>query len=148
MDSVLLGFYSSIKYKHILPLIIPGYSGLFYSRRCYSTTRNPHSQFSGSDLKPKPILTLDLNNKACIKPYESILRGFAYKVRLGGIYYLVNTINGKQYIGSAKDFFIRLNEHLKYKNNSNAALQKVFVKYGLAKFNVYIYEYFTGVAGK
>ena len=42
-----------------------------------------------------------------------------------------------------KTFFIRLNEHLKYKNNSNVALQKAFVKYGLDKFKLYIYEYFT-----
>ena len=42
-----------------------------------------------------------------------------------------------------KTFFIRLNEHLKYKNNSNAALQKAFVKYGLDKFKICIYEYFT-----
>lgn len=56
---------------------------------------------------------------------------------------MVNTVNDKQYIGSAKDFFIRINEHLKYKNNSNVALQKAFVKYGLGKFKLYIYEYFT-----
>jgi len=56
---------------------------------------------------------------------------------------LVNTINNKQYIGSAKDFFIRINEHLKYKNNSNVAMQKAFVKYGIDKFKLYIYEYFT-----
>jgi group I intron endonuclease len=56
---------------------------------------------------------------------------------------LVNTVNDKRYIGSAKDFFIRLNEHLKDKNNSNAALQKAFVKYGFAKFKFCIYEYFS-----
>jgi hypothetical protein len=56
---------------------------------------------------------------------------------------LVNTVNGKRYIGSAKDFFRRLNEHLNYKNNSNAALQKAFVKYGFGKFKFCIYEYFS-----
>lgn len=30
-----------------------------------------------------------------------------------------------------------------YKNNSNVALQKAFVKYGYGKFKIYIYEYFT-----
>jgi len=50
-----------------------------------------------------------------MESYKDILRG------KGGIYSLVNTTNNKQYIGSAKDFFIRINEHLKYKNNSNAA---------------------------
>jgi len=42
-----------------------------------------------------------------------------------------------------KTFFIRLNEHLKYKNNSNASLQKSFVKYGYGKFKFCIYEYFS-----
>ena len=42
-----------------------------------------------------------------------------------------------------KTFCIRLNEHLKYKNNLNAALQKAFVKYGFAKFKFCIYEYFS-----
>lgn len=87
-------------------------------------------------MPPQPIFILDLNDKDCIKLYEGILKG------KGGIYSLVNTVNDKQYIGSAKDFFIRINEHLKYKNNSNVALQKVFVKYGLDKFKFYIYEYF------
>ena len=56
---------------------------------------------------------------------------------------MVNTVNGKRYIGSAKDFFRRLNEHLNYKNNSNATLQKAFVKYGFGKFKFCIYEYFS-----
>ena len=101
--------------------------------RYYST--KSHAQPFSSD--PQPILTLDLNKERCIKSYESILKG------KGGIYSLVNTVNGKRYIGSAKDFFIRVNEHLKSKNNSNAALQKAFVKYGLGKFKLCIYEYFS-----
>jgi len=56
---------------------------------------------------------------------------------------LVNTVNGKRYIGSAKDFFRRRNEHLNSKNNSNAFLQKAFVKYGFGKFKLCIYEYFS-----
>lgn len=32
---------------------------------------------------------------------------------------MLNTVNNKQYIGSAKDFYVRLNEHVNYKNNSN-----------------------------
>lgn len=89
---------------------------LLYNRRYYS------SSSSSSELPAdttKPILTLDLGDKAaCIKSYESLLRG------KGGIYSLVNTVNGKRYVGSSKDLYIRLNEHLKYKNNSNLALQK------------------------
>ena len=49
---------------------------------------------------------------------------------------------GKQYIGSAKDFYIRLNEHLNNKK-SNPNLQKAFEKYGLDKFNWIVYEYFS-----
>ena len=86
---------------------------------------------------PHPILILDLKEKDSIESHKITLDG------KGGIYSIVNTINGKQYIGSAKDFYIRLNQHLKYKNNSNFALQKAFVKYGLDKFKIYIYEYFT-----
>ena len=62
--------------------------------------------------------------------------------RRGGIYSFINTVNGKQYIGSAKDFYLRLNEHLENKK-SNSALQNAFNKYGLDKFNFCIYEYFT-----
>jgi group I intron endonuclease len=46
------------------------------------------------------------------------------------------------YIGSAKDFYLRLIEHLENKK-SNVALQKAFEKHGLDKFNFCIYEYFT-----
>ena len=108
---------------------------LFSNRRDYSTS-NPHSQPQGSNVRPQPILTLDLDNKGCIKSYESILKG------KGGIYSLVNTINGKRYIGSAKDLYLRLNEHLDNKK-SNIALQKAFAKYGLDQFKFCIYEYFT-----
>jgi predicted GIY-YIG superfamily endonuclease len=137
LKPVLVEFEHLFSYRRrcILPLRIRDYS-LINSRRYYSTT-NSHSQHSGSDPAPRPGLNLDLNDKDCIKSYEDILKG------KGGIYSLVNTVNGKQYIGSAKDFFIRINEHLKYKNNSNVALQKAFVKYGLDKFKLYIYEYFT-----
>ena len=86
---------------------------------------------------PQPILTLYLNYGPCIKSHKSIREG------KGGIYSLVNTVNGERYIGSAKDFFIRLNEHLNYKNYSNASLQKAFVKYGFGYFKFCIYEYFS-----
>lgn len=65
----------------------------------------------------------------------------------GGINSFAHTVNNHQYIGSAKDFYLRLNEHLKNRK-SNVALssskkQKAIVKYGLDKFNFCIYEYFT-----
>lgn len=59
----------------------------------------------------------------------------------GGIYSFINTVNGNQYIGSAKDLNIRLLEHIKNKK-SNIALQRAFTKYGLDKFHFCIYEYF------
>jgi hypothetical protein len=40
--------------------------------------------------------------------------------------------NGKQYIGSAKDLYLRLNEHLslaEHKKKSNSALQSAIFKY-------------------
>lgn len=75
-------------------------------------------------------------DKACVDSYREILKN------KGGVYSFINTVNGKQYIGSAKDFYIRLNEHLNNKK-SNANLQKAFDKHGLDKFNWVIYEYFS-----
>lgn len=60
----------------------------------------------------------------------------------GGVYCFINTINNKQYIGSAKDLHLRLIEHLANKK-SNVALQSAIEKYGLDKFNFGIYEYFS-----
>lgn len=50
-------------------------------------------------------------------------------------------MNGKQYIGSARNLYIRYIEHMKNKK-SNRALQAAFIKYGLDKFNFIIYEDF------
>jgi group I intron endonuclease len=69
-----------------------------------------------------------LCNKGNVDSYKEILKN------KGGVYSFINTVNGKQYIGSAKDFYIRLNEHLNNKK-SNVSLQKAFNKYGLDKFN-------------
>jgi hypothetical protein len=130
-----VGFNHCLIYKTSLPL--KSHYNLLYTSCRYYSTSNSSSRPLGYDSTPIPIITLDLNDRASIKSHESILKG------KGGIYSLVNTVNGKQYIGSAKDFYIRLNQHLKYKNNSNAALQKAFIKYGVDKFKIYIYEYFT-----
>lgn len=83
-----------------------------------------------------PIFTINNISKDSIKSYKDRLKNKA------GIYSIVNTINGKQYIGSAKDLYLRLNEHLDNRK-SNIALQKAIEKYGLDKFNFCIYEYFT-----
>lgn len=77
------------------------------------------------DIKVVAIFTLDkLNDKAYISSNRDILK------KKGGIYAFINTVNGKQYIGSAKDFYLRLNEHLN-KKKSNSSLQFAFDKYGL-----------------
>lgn len=104
------------------------------SRRYYSTSI---SDSESSNLPPIPILTLNnLDNEDSIKSYRELLKN------KGGIYSFINTVNGRQYIGSAKDFHLRLIEHLENKK-SNVALQKAFDKHGLDKFNFCIYEYFT-----
>ena len=61
---------------------------------------------------------------------------------MGGIYSFLNKLNGKQYIGSAKDLYLRLNEHLTHRK-SNRALQAAISKYGIDNFNFCIYEFFT-----
>ena len=58
-----------------------------------------------------------------------------------GVYCFVNTVNNKLYIGSAKDLYLRLIEYLSNKK-SNISLQNVIAKYGLAKLNFCISEYF------
>lgn len=47
-----------------------------------------------------------------------------------------------QYLGSAKDLYLRLLEHLAAKK-SNIALQRAIAKHGLDKFHFYIYQYFS-----
>ena len=53
-----------------------------------------------------------------------------------------NRVNNKRYIGSAKDLYLRLIEHLAGKK-SNIALQNAILKHGLDKFDFCVYEFFT-----
>lgn len=95
--------------------------------------------YSGTESKltPVPVLTLSgLNNKNTLKTYRYMLKN------KGGIYSWINTVNGKQYIDSAKDFYIRCTEHIN-NHKSNSALQSAFIKYGLENFYFVIYEYFS-----
>lgn len=88
-------------------------------------------------VNPAPVLIINnLTSKISIESYKNVLKN------KGGIYSFINTINGKQYIGSAKNFYIRLNEHLKNKK-SNTNLQKAFNEHGLKNFNWVVYEYFS-----
>lgn len=86
---------------------------------------------------PTPVLSINkLNDKNNISSKRELL------YNKSGIYSFINTINGKQYIGSAKNLYHRLNEHLSNKK-SNAALQSAISKYGLENFTFCIFEYFT-----
>lgn len=62
------------------------------------------------NINPTPILTLKhLDNEDYIFSFKEMLKG------KGGIYSFLNTVDGKQYIGSAKDFY-RLDEDLNKKS--------------------------------
>ena len=88
---------------------------------------------------PVPVLTItNLQEKSHISSKRTLLSNKA------GIYSFINKVNRKQYIGSAKDLYLRLNEHLSNKK-SNRALQSAIVKYGLANFEFGVYEYFSYV---
>ena len=105
------------------------------SLRSYSTS-SKHCLQSSSPL-PKPILVLNgLENMELVLSYRDLLRNKR------GIYCLINTVNDKLYIGSAKDLYLRLTEHLSNKQ-SNRALQNAIVKHGLDKFSYGVLEYFT-----
>ena len=103
----------------------------FTSRRFYYT-----SSSSKVDI-PIPIIILtDLQYKDYIHSKRELVS------RKGGIYSFVHKVNGNQYIGSTKDLYVRLNEHLSHRK-SNKALQAAILKCGLDNFNFCIYEYFT-----
>jgi group I intron endonuclease len=92
---------------------------------------------SDNSFLPVPINVLNkLDENSSVLSYSHTLR------KKAGIYCLVNVINNKRYIGSAKDLYLRLIEHLSNKK-SNVALQNAIKKHGLNKFSFCIYEYFT-----
>jgi group I intron endonuclease len=86
---------------------------------------------------PIPVLTItDLHDKDSIFYKRDLL------LRKGGIYSFLNKNNGKQYIGSAKDLYLRLNEHISHRKY-NRAPQAAISKYGIDNFNICMYELFT-----
>jgi hypothetical protein len=105
------------------------------AKRSYSTKSSNNNLVAKNSLTPvkaTPIFTLDkLYDKLHIDSNREILKN------KGGIYSFINTVDGKQYIGSAKDFYLRLNEHLNNKKSRACAvnLQRAINKYGLDKFN-------------
>jgi group I intron endonuclease len=103
------------------------------TKRSYSTSSN--SSTPSSPL-PTPIIVFNsLNDNNVVLSYCEVLKN-------KGVYCFINTVNGKLYIGSAKDLYLRLIEHLSNKK-SNIALQNAMLKYGLDKFNFGVLEYFT-----
>ena len=105
------------------------YLTTLHKKRYYST-------LSSTTPLPVPIEVFsELQDNDKILSYGKLLRNKA------GVYCFVNTVNNKLYIGSAKNLYLRLIEHLSNKK-SNIALQNAITKYGLDKFNFCIYEYF------
>nr|UEX92947.1 hypothetical protein [Marasmiellus scandens] len=81
-----------------------------------------------------------------VKVYKDLTKPQDFKIelhRLGGVYGLVNISdpsNIKQYIGSSKDLYQRLSDHLKGRD-SNSRLQRSISKYGIQNFHFVIYYY-------
>lgn len=75
-----------------------------------------------------------LNDLTVVKSYRDTLKNES------GIYSIVNKVNGNQCIGSAKNLYIRLLEHITGKKLNNA-LQAAIEKYNLSNFTFYVLEY-------
>lgn len=93
------------KYRGVPLKIYKDKISMVVGRKCFFTS-NSNSD-SESSLPIAVLILTNLDNKDCIKSYKKLLKN------KGGIYSFFNTVYGNQYIGSAKDFDLRLNEHLK-----------------------------------
>lgn len=100
-----------------------------------------YRSYSTNSLENLPISVVTINN---LHVKTNVINERNLLVNKAGIYAFVNNINGKQYIGSAKDLYLRLNEHLR-KRKSNKALQSAILKHGIENFSFCVYEYFTYV---
>lgn len=63
--------------------------------------------------------------------------------KIVGIYCIQNMINGKRYIGSSKDIYVRFSQHkgeLNKGKHINTLLQRAWNKYGKENFKFYIME--------
>lgn len=100
-----------------------------------NSNNSNYSKFNNSPKKPLPKKVFNcLDNTKIVKSYRDLLKDKS------GIYSLYNEINGKQYIGSAKDLYLRLLEHIIGKK-SNRSLQNALKKYGLNNFTFQVLEY-------
>lgn len=102
------------------------------SRRGFSTV--PATKLHNKDIKPELVIT-DLTDLKKLLTNKTRLK------HMPGVYAFKNTINDKQYIGSSKDLYNRLCEHLTGRK-SNVALQRAFRKYGKSSFHFYVYVYY------
>ena len=81
-----------------------------------------------------------------IKIYDNLTNSENFRSdlhRVGGVYGIVNISNPKkikQYIGSSKDLYQRVMDHLK-RQGSNRRLQRSIAKYGIKNFKIYIYYF-------
>ena len=78
---------------------------------------------------------------APIKIYKDLTNPDSFKedlYKVGGVYGFVNFIDGKQYIGSSKNLYERLTDHLRGVS-SNIRLQRSIKKWGLSNFTFGIY---------
>lgn len=82
------------------------------TKKLYSSKANDKPDLHNNTSRVNPVAILVIKNlrKTNIDLYKKVLKN------KGGIYSFVNTINGKQYIGSA--FYLRLNEHLNNKKSN------------------------------
>jgi excinuclease UvrABC nuclease subunit len=113
------------------------YSKNILNKRSYSTFSNSSNSIQLSTSLPVPLQTFyNLDNDSLVLSYRKTLRNKS------GVYCIINTINGKLYVGSAKDLYLRLAEHI-LNRKSNIALQNAILKYGLKIFNFAVLEYFV-----
>lgn len=120
------------------------YNPLAITHMCNRTSKTNfyklRRSYSTSPLQDTPIPILIMNN---LHIKENVVSKPKLLVNKAGIYSFFFNINGKQYVGSAKDLYLRLNEHLSNRK-SNSALQSAIHRTSFEEnFSFCVYEYFT-----
>jgi hypothetical protein len=92
-------------------LFLVNFNIIFSTKRPFSSDNGP----SPKDFKPEFTIT-DLTDLKKLESYRPLLKGKQ------GVYAFLNTKNGKQYIGSAQDLYMRLLEHIKGNKSKVGAL--------------------------
>jgi len=93
-----------IRSNSLFTNILPNYVSKV-SKRYHHSSSSSNSD-KDTELMPIPLFIINNLSKESVKSFINEL------VNKGGVYSFMNTINGRQYIGSAKDLYLRLNEHL------------------------------------